>query len=61
MAQAGKSMPCIRSAGNLTRAVVPLPGSLSISSLPPCNSASDMARGTPRPVPCWLRFLALST
>ena len=39
--QAGK---IVRSDGNVTITVVPLPTSLSICSMPPCASVSDLVR-----------------
>ena len=44
-----------RASGKLTVTVVPTPGSLCISMLPPCSSIKRLVRGKPSPVPRRLR------
>jgi hypothetical protein len=46
--------------GNVTRTTVPRPGSLAISKLPPWSSTRFLVRGSPKPVPSWVRVMAFS-
>lgn len=45
------AVPPIAARGKVSVTLVPDPSSLAMASVPPCNSTTDFAKGSPRPAP----------